>query len=349
MSLFLQSIAVFYVWATSIAFVSRRILNVLVSPFLYVSSKVRGLGSAPEPFVDSHPRLSRFFTRLQGANFSQATHSLAAEFSEAQAFFVIAIAVAVLYGKSQGAAFYGADNIASVRNNQRESNMIVSSCTVAIVLVQISLHHFSMVSFYSLIICTIAVLVASLACTIESGQTTVDGLWYWFEKDGGLDGCGGHASLRALCDQDDAASSLVDGTPMPSYVAIAWAMFAVMLYLWCLKFSKRPGHDKGQSRLAQNLSPEGGKKRRRSGGFLPLKRVLRSVWWILKLVMVFVHAFMVYMVSAMIFNFTPRRIENPGLRGEWNIGQLVAMLVWVPVLSKYLHSLMCKSCLDSLR
>ncbi|QKD61238.2 uncharacterized protein FOBCDRAFT_207942 [Fusarium oxysporum Fo47] len=61
--------------------------------------RVRGSASAPEPFVDTHPRLSRSFTRLQGANFFHAAHSLAAEFIEAQVYFVIAIATSVLYGK----------------------------------------------------------------------------------------------------------------------------------------------------------------------------------------------------------------------------------------------------------
>lgn len=342
MSLLLQTIMSSYVWIMSLCFIVRNIINSTVR-IIRIPLRCK-ITAARRPFVSSSPRLSDFITRIEKANFLHATNSFMVDFAEAQFFYVIAIAVAVIYADSQGAIFNGADNYPSVVLNQSITGFIIYSAYQPIIIVQLSIHRVSMDSIYTLVFSTTALVLAAVAATLTEAPPSIERFRAMFSKDRGLAECGGHPSLRAMCapTTDPSRGLLGVSLAAPSY--FAWVCVGVLVYLWYLKLLRRRSYKWAQSSFDSVLA-----RARRTDGFwakaLPiLKKCLSVVRAAFKLLL---FVFQIRLAISTVYSFNIIINEVKGFSDtdydrHWNLGQVVALLAWVPVISKYTYTLICK-------
>jgi hypothetical protein len=288
--------------------------------------------------------MDRFFLRLERANVSHATRSFAADFSEAQSFFVIVVAVALIYADSQGVSFQGADNWLSVRLNQQTGSLISLYSSLPTVLVQVALGLTSMDSVYSLVLTTAAMVLAGVASTLteeDPDVTKIREMLIMDEATVGLPECGNNPSLRALCNGDGYSSFAMS---RETYGALSvWPWLLLLGYLWFYKF-RRCLRQKARL-LFDHLQQAAEGSVVKTMTLLILRRL---VWIWDTIVMPFMlplaQLFLVMMTANGISGIFSEIKDSSQFSSDrsWTLGQVVAVLVWVPVLSKYIYTLLCK-------
>lgn len=330
-----------YIWITTLCFISRNIIDTMASPILSIYHRARK-SQKPHRFISSHQGLHKFFTKLERANFFHATNSFLAEFSEAQCFYAMFIAIAVIYADSQGATFNGATNWPSVSVNQEETNFVSLFGFVPILLVQISLQRASMDSVYSLVISTAAWILIGVAGVATEKPLTISRFHNMMKKDGmalHLEECGGNLSLRALCDGLGVGILFIDES---SYV---WYWSPMLLYLWCVKSRE---HLLRMGRLFFAALINKASKRRNVAWTKAILALKKHLWFwrrfITLFLLYFAYCYLLYMMVFLVVLVVQVLRASYGDDSDrpWGLGQVIALLVWVPVLAKYLYTLVCK-------
>lgn len=343
MSLLIQSAICLYIWIMSICLIARTIIDPVVFCALITWNNFN-IGRMPKKlFIASHPRLDGLLTRLEKSNFLYATTSFMAEFSEAQSFYVIAITAAAIYGHSQGAILNGADNYPSLTLNQNITSSIVFCAFLPVLIVQICLQQVSMDSLYSLIFSTTAILLAGAASTSTDRIPSMRQIRTMFSKDMNLEECGGSPSLRAFCQGSEYSDGSWNDTRLknvgfgpPSFI---WASTVILCYLWYRKLFRRRLHPRGRSSF-------GGMVRKARLNKIPPKAMVKLLSRRL-ISAVFLLAAQMFLLALIVLNL--RHIISEIIASysqdydrPWNLGQVIALLAWVPVLAKYLYTLICK-------
>lgn len=274
-------------------------------------------------------------------NLTHASSTLLAEFQEAQCFFVVAVAVAQLFANYQNADFNDTDGLASLIFQHNSVITLAAVGMQSTVLTQAGLRHARLMSVYSLVWTTSAVVLASAAASTVMVSNAE--LVYKFidnEIDGtGLEECGGRFSLRELCldvveTNDSRGMFLLSVSIVGVELGLIWLEmgFSVLLSSgWMRKRKDRLEFLKGSIWMKKH------------------DVVLLSVKVIMILAeLVLLGASTINCINQVRSFSVPRQMSDTigfsaaSSTGSWTIGQIIAMLIWAPSISKYLYLVICK-------
>jgi hypothetical protein len=200
-------------------------------------------------------------------------------------------------------------------------------------------------SIYTLVIFTTALILASVAATKTEGSASVGKVRSMLAKDAALPECGGNPSLRAMCEAATAGvrESTRSEYAVPSYVALT--CLVVLGYLWYLKIVRRRLYRWAQS-FFDSVLPE---TRRTSGSWVSRLPIVKKLLWLYR-GMLKLPLFVFQLIVAVWMSLSLQSIiaevkasSEEDYDRPWNLGQVIALLAWVPVIAKYMYSLTCKS------
>ncbi|KAG9250697.1 uncharacterized protein F5Z01DRAFT_753379 [Emericellopsis atlantica] len=292
--------------------------------------------------TSSYPRLDKSLLRLEKTNFSHATFSFAADFSEAQSFFVITIAIAIIYGDNQDASFNGAHNWLSVNLNRHNAFSLSWYTPIPITITQVVLGLTAMDSIYSLVLSTTAMVLAVVASVLTQSQPDVSRVRDMLTKDKTIvrfPECGNNPSLRAFCGTNGNDGPSI-GEIDPPGLPLVWPWLVLLGFLWYFKLRHRL---RSMARLQlQHL------QQRAQGSTAKTRTLLflgRMVWlfeaFLIRFALPVTLLILLFMTITVLASIQ-RDIKDSSSSGSnlsWTLGQVVALLVWVPVLSKYFYTL----------
>ncbi|CAF3531757.1 unnamed protein product [Fusarium graminearum] len=261
---------------------------------------------------------------LGRTNIAHATSTFLAELHEAQCFFVAAIEIALINANSRPAIFTGADNWQSLLWNRDSIRFLAGMGVWPIILAQISLRRAQLDSMYYLLLSTIAVILAGVAADTAS-KPDPDNVYRMFADLNNLEECGGNPSLRTFC-VEERSSMYWFVFPADSI----YAFIALLAIIWWIKLWNVIVSSSWFIQRQKPLSNEQHEDWER------LKRIS------FKFSLVLIHAAEAGALACICLGLLGirRPLLDLLLRGEsgtWSVGQLVAVLIWVPVISKYAH------------
>lgn len=347
-SYLLQSFFALYAWAAIMILSLESNTRVLAKPYLYTMGKML---KRKLTLVDAHPSAARLFHRLEDSNFTHATASFITDFHEAQCFFIFATSFALIYAQRQPANFNGADSWESLLLNRVFIARLVQSGALPLLLTQLTLHRLSISSVYSLVCSTLALIMAGVTAT-QLTKYHVDRVHDMFKNESGLEECGGHPSLRIFCLE----RSHLDEAEIDPESIFLWLI--LLLVLWC--FHIRSFLAEFAASLLGKMF--GGRKMTRARTmplrdmFSTSRRATAGEWaesfyslmaappWLLGLCIdmgiLATHGFIVYTMIENLGELVKSLVEVLHSDGDWNVGQVIAVLLWVPVLAKYLYTIL---------
>lgn len=306
--------------------------NLLARPYLYVLRRRR---ARHYTLSSLFPHAARRLHRIQDSNFMHATAAFLTEFHEAQCFFIFATSIALIYAQKQKAGFNGADNWQSLVDNQELVGNLGLSGAAPIILTQLTLDRLGMNSVYSLTCSTLSLVVAGVVLT-QLREFGADRVHEMFSKTEGIDECGGYPSLRTFC---VARSSAPDPTTASAAKIFPW--LALLFVLWCVKIASMAARARG-------TYPGRARKQRLEEVFALSRRATATEWAkdivprVVKLAVLVAHGVIVALLYSNLDFIAMSRAHSGDEDGGWNVGQIIAMLIWVPVLAKYLYTVLCK-------
>lgn len=331
MSYMLQSLLAIYAW--------------IVLALLTCKDEVEFLTDALEHWTTFRrgSRSLAFLDRIKDSNMTHSTVAFLNEFHETQCFFILAISIAVIYAQSQTAGFNSADNWKSLVVNQDILSSLGLAGVQPLILTQLTLHRMAEVSVYSLICSTLAVIMAGISMPKPQGfdATRVHEM---FKDKQGINQCGGHPSLRTFCtDTVDPGFSQTDVFPWLIVLGVLWCM-----KLWPIICEAR---ERGRESSSKDLDNEAEDPAPTSRQATYWKWARLIAKWAIHLAFIVVRLMLVGCIIVALPTIpTPtdgkqdafKYVGAVGTDNAWNVGQVVAMLVWVPILAKYFYTILCK-------
>ncbi|RSL50388.1 hypothetical protein CEP54_011955 [Fusarium duplospermum] len=260
--------------------------------------------------------------RLEQTNLTHATSTFLVEFHEAQCFFVISIEIALLYSASR-VSFTGVTTRAALVLFAHLLSIIACLGAWPILLIQASLRRRRLDSFYYLTLSTAAMLLAFWA-SLEVVYPDFDDVRELLAGQNMILECGNNTSLLSLCSSNSNMNlvSIMNVSPpgMRHVFLLLISLFWVPK-LWELSAKITWLRKKPQTSTEQ----------RHNG----------TVWQRTVRIGTAVFFFLATDGIAMTFiMFSLHDLHNLRLEldlGEWSVGQVIAVLVWAPVISKYLY------------
>jgi hypothetical protein len=293
-----------YLWLT---------IGVLLTTRWILTAKSRRRRQDGNHLAGGDSRLISYLEKLVDSNFTHATASIVADFHEAQCFFVAATSIAVIYaGQTGGAQFSGSEDWASLVLNENLASALGRQGIISVALTQLILVRLSMDSDYALLCSTLAVGLG-LANSLRVREFDADGVHEIFgEEKKGLHECGGNPSLTTFCASRDGLAF----APLGGFLfnlGFAATAVAVLPICWCSKISQH------------NAMGDPSSFKSHFAGTL----------------------FTACPLALLIFTTTDTGYGSATSAlwsndGTWNVGQVIAVLLWVPLLAKYFYTLLCK-------
>ncbi|KLP03318.1 uncharacterized protein FFB20_02092 [Fusarium fujikuroi] len=312
-----QTAMVVFAWLFFLLLKFNKFINTSSSIFTHLFRKRN-----PGPNLLAH-RVSGL-ERLERTNLAHATSTFLAELHEAQCFFVVAIEIALINASSRSAIFTGAENWQSLLWNRDSVQFLAGMGAWPIILGQISLRRAELDSMYYLLLSTLALVLAGVAADTAANPDP-DRIYKMFQGQNTLEECGGHPSLRTFC--------VKERESIYWYVFPAGSIYAFLgslAILWWAKIWSLCNSPAAFLKKHKSLS----------------KRQLEAWDWIQRIVikasLLGIHVAEAGALACICFGLAVIRapLLNLLLRGEtgtWSVGQLVAVLIWAPVISKYAH------------
>lgn len=315
--------------------------------------RLRRHGGRPG-FEDQHPILNRYLNLTQYPQFVDATATLATQFQEAQSFLIIATSVAFLFAMDQPVKIGGATSLAEVVLNLSDMKSYALAGAFFLAVTQTALSWLGKQSRYNLVFATVAngFAVAVLLKTMRIDAARLYQDLKGSDKRGG--NFAGDVSLRTMCSSSEKHYSVwptMDATRnLAIFLAVFFSRFWVERGLfWVLELYAEVKKGKNQST---------GDSKSRSVTFLwTLLTVFVSLMALPGIVVLLLTTvtllvpviFSLFSLGDLIRQFKEQTgsgwIQMGPVGSEplsWTLGQVIAVLVWVPVIAKYLYSLMCK-------
>ena len=289
--------------------------------------------------------LSAPLDRLRKSNFFYSTASFVADFHEAQCYFIIAVSIALIHAQHQSASFNGTNNWHSLTINQYYIGTISSAGSIPPILTQLTLHHLGMDSVYSLSCLTLTYIMATISVMQFEGldATKVARI---FEDKEALVECGDHPSLRTFC----AVKALKHGLTWPKWVIFPWAILIEVLWLlriWSLVSMRRAATQRQKNSKAKLHTPlhPGIERLCLFGEGVAEAMRLRPVATTIVKGIVFLSPVAVLCVMGIQMSRLEalQRILADSFDSSkgWNVGQVLAVLLWAPVIARYLYTVAC--------
>lgn len=290
------------------------------------ASQLPILGRKFKAFTDSHPKLLSRLKTIEQSKVAHATYTLLAEFQEAQCFFMMAIHASLLYTNSQPVEINGANSLQSWLRNQQRSRSLEIMGSIPVALIQLVLSRVQPHDYYSLILTIIVGILASVA-TARPVERDADKLHNLFKGQNPVDQCGGNPSIRSFC------LPTMDG----SIISVTWHLNLVLLVLagiTCRKIWKDVSRTEWFKKQKAGVSHEN----------QTIKSSIILVASKAAIVMLMLAEIAMVAIIGIFCDILASIIKRSPLRSTagWNIGQVIAMFLWAPVLSKYLWLILCK-------
>lgn len=292
------------------------------------------------------PRLSEQLERLNKTNLFYSTACFLADFHEAQCFFITAVSIALVYSNNQSASFNSAENWQSLGINQDHIQAITSAGALPLILTQLSLHRLGMDSIYSLVCSTTALIVTAVSVT-QLKEFDATKVYDMFSDNKGLEECGGHPSLRTYC-----TTKWFRLGSRPMEMIFPW--LSIIAILWCLKVFSLLSKKADQARSQQN---DGDKSQTFFHRWSKLmysfrnKKVRATTWgsvtkMTLNILLSVAQVVLMVFIIVQMVGLVKMQLEVSGAvdveDSMWNVGQVIAVLVWAPVMARYLYTLFCE-------
>jgi hypothetical protein len=288
--------------------------------------------STPSPMRQAWRIAGERQIRLSRSRPAVALVSALVEFQEVQGFFVAAIQLATLavFASTDSAALLSSiSSFGEAVLNAEVAQTLSVNGVLPILFIHISLLRSGVRWWYMTSIVVIVFLLALVLLTrnLESSSTA---LWAYFRESGPIDMCGGNPSPMTYC--LDSLSTLTDVLkPLGDGIVIGCAAVVMFIHnhAWApisgwLDWDKRLDHWETTNYKVLVL-------RRR---IWPVAATV--LWGALEMgLFVYVALYLHALITIM------GRISTDS--SEWTYGQLVAVMVWAPVLGKYIYFNICKS------
>lgn len=241
----------------------------------------------------------------------------------------------------------GADSWGSIEANNYTNTFCAMTGLVCITLSQMALHRLRKNSTYNLTSATIAfALSMSVLCFRPS--YTVDEIYHQLKEQKTLAECGGNPSMMTFC-RGNIGGFTSMAVPDTKFVFLSVIPF---IFLWFAKIYDLVEINRVEESnvsLGQNSSQPGlphlllG----RNSDFLMRfsRQIVEVYFWVYEvLAIVFLFAIGMALGSEIrILSVLPMDSRKQAYKPvSWNMGQIVAVLIWSPVLAKYVYSLLCK-------
>lgn len=299
-----------------------------MTPFVWRYFKAKHKEAAQPPFTELRPRLAGTLRLLRGHNFATSTGTFLVEFQEAQCFLTLAVQIALWYAISEDAVFNGAQNWATLANTQAVFFTLATVGEACVIVTQMSLRRFGMDSMYTFILATVTTIIAS-SVTSRALNRSWEEVRGMFSNVNLLPECGGRSSIRTYC-MGSMYDEFNEFTLWPLYFH-----YIALGILWLKKILRVS---------ADLFGPEWFIKRFRR--FPKTTKVLRLVGFVVPKIatscLLVSESLMLAMIGLGVASIK-RSFESILGAELWNVGQIITMLVWAPVVAKYLYLLLGES------
>lgn len=201
----------------------------------------------------------------------------------------------------------------------------------SVILTQTSLRRARLNSVYNLALSAVALVLATTAVS-KTTDLTADEAYRVFRGLNHILECGGNTSLRSLCAQY--GRYILSPLP-PGFIYLC---VVSVITTWLFMFVDLVPKMAWADQMYRRLTP----RQRRT--YRKMMGVLYAVDYLL-----FV-GFDGFIISLLLTSLTSLgALQKRVGADEWGIGQVIAVLIWAPVLSKYLYLIICESNLESYR
>lgn len=307
-----QAALAVYVWVfISLPKAKASLASLLEYVFPHLSFKMRCS-------IHPWPIFQRFWATLV-----YATSTFLVEFHEAQCFFVTSIEIALLYAKSRPLPG-GSENLETLYQFRDLIRLVGSTGALSVIISQTCLYRARLNSVYYAVLSTITLALAIATVTTSVGPSDDKA----HELFGGLNSiseCGGNASLRSYCLQSSGRVSNSSGSA-PIYLCVA-AIVIIWLFVLVEVLPTPTWVDQMYQRLT----------RRQRAMYTGAVDFITDL---IKITFIFLDIFVIVFLSFSLVSL--RSLQKKVGGDEWGVGQVIAVLIWAPVLSKYFYLILCE-------
>ncbi|KUI63626.1 hypothetical protein VM1G_10228 [Cytospora mali] len=272
-------------------------------------------------------RATTIQNRLSRLRLHAATLTMLVEFQETQTFFVGAIQIATLATfKPTASSQSDSANTATFGEAISDSQLVQTLCingTLPILLVQCLLQRYGMRWWYTFAL-VIANIILALVVNARSSYLIADfdALWSIFVASNPVDACGGLANPQVYCDTFE----LIYASISYGIYALYYTVPVLIIDFLAPTIMRLP---------SVNTALNTWRRTNRVFRYMEVKiwlPFIKTFWFFLE----FALLLSVCLYSARMFNIFLYMTEDGSL-GTWGFGQLVAVMVWVPPLLKFVY------------
>ena len=314
-------------------------INFVMAPVIWFKS---GMKHTRGKFTDLFPRSQGLLRRVEKSNAVQSTVTMLIDFQEAQCFFLIAVQIAVIFATHQGFRFHAGSTMFSPDQNRSSAYELATLGMYLVCLVQITLRRLRVDSTYSLLLSTLVTGLATATLANGLSRALMKDTLASLQEHNAVEECGAYGSLRFQCvgETVDGAADTYSSTgeqlqtSLSSYISLA--------LVWGIK-------------LSREVARRGiGRRIRSSHAWFRSAGCHRTLIYLRALVDVGMLALEIWLTlsiaitASILFGSMTDSVasgsqdgisDNPGTRDSWNTGQILAVLVWAPVLLRYAYAL----------
>lgn len=263
-------------------------------------------------------------THLRSTRFSVALCSTMIEFQETQAFFVMAIETATLT-----MVIMNSQSLA-IRVDVGAAKVFASANTLLVLITQAIMQRRGMYWWYTFILTVIVYVLCAIIQMLS--LPTPSNL---SDPSPEYATCGGRQSILQTCLQAEYSDYYIYGGHLQynDQIIRFFIYTSIMVFLTADHLGHVPGLRRMMASANQGLK---GRKILIPAWVLKTLSVLGKILWFL-LVSLMAYTILVNIVQ--VHSFVRETMRS---KEQWTFGQVVAVLVWAPVLSKYIYYNICK-------
>lgn len=256
------------------------------------------------------------------------------EFQEAQCFFVLVVQIAALMGNSNYTLFTGADSSwFGFLQDQNSAGLLAVCGVMPVPLTQLALFRANLSSVYTLSLALVATILSIVTChsmtIVGDFSIEADKLLDLFRDVNHLKECGDRTSPRTFCGTlEDARDALPGGGLVLGYGFLTSTGISIVLSL-LLVLTIADAVATRFGALVESIRDVVGE---------------RGIVWLRAGRDFIVVGCELVIVVAIGFGLHDQRSLYKWVyeASNWGVGQFAALLIWVPVVSKYLYLVVCK-------
>ncbi|RSL45190.1 hypothetical protein CEP54_014370 [Fusarium duplospermum] len=238
----------------------------------------------------------------------------------------MAIGVAMLYANTPSMGFDDSDSWGTLLNNRFGIRSIAIHEGWCMILMMLNLRRAGLNSVYCLILATLAAIVVGVAANKTILHPDPDKVYEMLKDKNTLPECGDNPSLRTFCVNSSTPTSILNAVPDCSVFLLLTIVSVCWVENTCPRVASCSWFQSFCSRLSQEC----------------LERVAFCSSRLISLGLGVAESAMVTFLwyGLCILGASSGPQYNTSLGVNWNIGQVIAVLVWAPVVSKYLYLLL---------